>query len=185
MPPPDPNRNPATRGGRGGVRGGRGGLWVSAKRPRSDAPPASSLGAPDKDALLLIPLPTSRRAKVFTFTAAATGGKEAGALLDIREMWPKEGLPYALPSKKGICLTLPQAEALFARGDAILAAMRGARGGGGAGEAAEGGGSGEEAAAPEGAAEGGGDASAAAAAAAAAAARAARKAAKRAKREET
>jgi hypothetical protein len=179
--PPDPNRNPAARGGRGGVRGGRGGLWVSAKRPRSDAPPASSLGDPDKDALLLVPLPASRRAKVFTFTAAATGGKEGGALLDIREMWPKDGLPYALPSKKGICLTLPQAEALFARGDAILAAMRGARGGGGAGEATEGGEAGEEVAAPEGEEEGGDDA---AAAAAAAAARAARKAAKRAKREE-
>ena len=112
------------RGGHGAPRGGRGGVWVPAKRPRAVATRGGPLGDPDADALLVVPLPGSRRAKVFAFSAAATGGKGAGALLDIREMWPKEGLEYALPSKKGICLTLSQAEALFAARKEILAALR-------------------------------------------------------------
>jgi hypothetical protein len=33
-------------------------------------------------------------------------------------------IPWLLPGKKGLTLTLPQAEALFAAGPAILAAMR-------------------------------------------------------------
>ena len=158
------------RGGGGGARGGRGGVWIPAKRPRAAAAaPPSALGDPDAGALLLIPLSASKgkpvRAKVLTFSAAATGGKEAGALLDIREMWPKEGLPYPLPSKRGICLSLPQAEALFARGEEILGAMRAARpAGAAAGAAAAAGGEEGDAAPAE--AEGGEDEAEAARAAA-------------------
>jgi hypothetical protein len=170
---------------RGGARGGRGGLWIPAKRPRAadDAAPGAALGDPDTGALLLAPLGGTRRAKVFAFSASATRAGEAGALLDIREMYSKEGVPYALPGKKGIALTLEQAEALFAAGDGILAAMRAACGGkeavaAAAAAAVTGAGGGEP--------EGGGkepEDEAAAAAAAAAAAREARKEKKRRKRE--
>jgi len=60
-----------------------------------------------------------------------------GALLDIREMYSKEGVPYVLPGKKGIALTLAQVEALFASRKEILAAMREATSSAAVGAAAE------------------------------------------------
>jgi hypothetical protein len=85
---------------------------------------------PDIGALLIVPISSTRRAKVFAFSGKAIGiGADAapgvgGALLDIREMYEKKDLPYVLPGKKGIALTLAQVEALFAARKEILAAMR-------------------------------------------------------------
>jgi hypothetical protein len=92
---------------------GRGG----AKRPR-DAAAVKPHGDPDADSALLIPLSDTRRAKVFAMHSGV------GALLDIREMYVKEGLPYKLPGTKGISLTIAQVEKLIDAGPAILAQMR-------------------------------------------------------------
>jgi hypothetical protein len=99
---------------RGGASArGRGG----AKRPR-DASAPKPHGDPDADSALLIPLSDSRRAKVFAMHSGV------GALLDIREMYAKEGLPYKLPGTKGISLTIAQVEKLIDAGPAILAQRR-------------------------------------------------------------
>ncbi len=98
---------------------------------------------PDIGALLIVPISSTRRAKVFAFSSKAIGicGADApgvgGALLDIREMYSKEGVPYVLPGKKGIALTLAQVEALFASRKEILAAMREATSSAAVGAAAE------------------------------------------------
>ena len=88
------------------------------KRAREEGAPPPALGDPDRDALHLTRLSELRRAKVYHY-------KGVGAFLDVREMYSKvEGAPFLLPGKKGITLTLQQAEALFAAGEDILAAMR-------------------------------------------------------------
>ena len=125
------SRGGAARGGGGSARGGGRGALAAAKRPRAaeeGAAPASYRD-PDGDSLALVQLTGSKRAKVWAFSGAALGSKgggKGGALLDIREMFEKEGVAWQLPGKKGITLTLPQAEALFASGDIILSAMRAA-----------------------------------------------------------
>ncbi len=112
--------------GRGGAPRGRG----AARPARAAAAAAAAAGDPDKDAILLVQLAPLRRAKVSAFKRAALAGDAggdkaalAGSLLDIREMYVSDQ-KYALPSKKGIALTLPEAEALFAAGPAILKEMR-------------------------------------------------------------
>jgi hypothetical protein len=177
VPLPRPPRGRGGRGGRGSSRGGRGrgaarggggggggaarggsaaaaaappaegAAAASKKRPRAEGAPAPTLGDPDRDALHLTRLSDLRRAKVYAY-------KGVGAFLDVREMYKTDKLPFLLPGKKGITLTLPQVEALLAQGDAILAAMRAVpvgksdeEGAGAAAEAGkgEGGGAGEDA----------------------------------------
>ena len=91
------------------------------KRKRPQQPPGApgEYPDPDKDSLFLQSISSSpyKRVRVFTYP-----GK--GAFLDVREMFAKKDSAHPLPSKKGITLTLPQAEALFACGPEILAAMR-------------------------------------------------------------
>ena len=116
------------QGGRGGGRG-RGGRGGRGKRPAAvgaDGVAAPARVDPDAGALLLVTLSAHRRAKVYAAPARAIAGATSDTpLLDVREMYEAEGVPYPLPSKKGIALSLADAEALFAASAEVLAAMRG------------------------------------------------------------
>ena len=131
------------------VKGGTGRGGAAAKRARPVDGGAQAGVDPDAGALLLVPLSAHRRLKVFTMPGRAIQGGSEGhiVLCDIREMYTAATAPYALPGKKGICITLEQAEALFAKKDDILAAMRaatGAKDDEGGGDDVDGGGDGDK-----------------------------------------